>query len=124
MVDLLKERDFEDVPRGEEDDEEGKSGKSYVQTLSEFMSTFGQKLSDKIENFVESRYGPITEMYVYKNTKDVVWTIDDRSRKIFPVVFLFLQIIYWTSYLYIMWYYKLCVDSVSVVVDLLGSPVP
>ena len=107
MVDLLKERDFEDVPQGEEDDEEGKSGKSFVQTLSEFLSTFGQKLSgqklsDKIENFVKSRYGPITEMYIYKNTKDVVWTIDDRSRKIFPVVFLFLQIIYWTSYLYIM----------------------
>ena len=38
----------------------------------------------------------------FKDTTFTLWTIDAYARKLFPLVFLILQISYWTSYLYLM----------------------
>ena len=92
-----EDRDFEDLP----DDTDSKMSKSFYQTCSDMASDATQKLGDKFESFCESRWGPMSETYVYQNTTEVVWSIDEQSRKCFPLVFLVLQIIYWTSYLYI-----------------------
>ena len=56
----------------------------------------------KFEIFLESKWGPVEELNLYQNTTEVIWTIDAYARCCFPLVFLILQITYWTSYLYLM----------------------
>ena len=56
----------------------------------------------KFEGALEKKWGPVTEMTFYKDTTFTLWTIDAYARKLFPFVFLILQISYWTSYLYLM----------------------
>ena len=56
----------------------------------------------KFEGALESTWGPIQEMSMYKDSVEFVWSIDAYARCFFPVVFFILQIIYWTCYLYVM----------------------
>ena len=62
-----------------------------------FDSLFGT-----VEKWIERRWGPIEERFFYNNTTEVIWSIDSTARKLFPLVFLLLQIMYWTSYLYLL----------------------
>ena len=62
-----------------------------------FDSLFGT-----VEKWIERRWGPIEERFFYNNTTEVIWSIDSMARKLFPLVFLLLQIMYWTSYLYLL----------------------
>ena len=62
-----------------------------------FDSIFGT-----VEKWIERRWGPIEERFFYNNTTEVIWSIDSTARKLFPLVFLLLQIMYWTSYLYLL----------------------
>ena len=55
-----------------------------------------------IEDAIEAHWGPLIERNFYINTTEVIWKIDSYARKMFPLLFLILQLIYWTSYLYIM----------------------
>ena len=45
---------------------------------------------------------PVTEMYVYKNTEEVLDKIDEESKKYFPLVFGCMMAVYWTTYLYLL----------------------
>ena len=56
----------------------------------------------RLETAIEAHWGPLVERNFYNNTTEVIWTIDAYARYLFPFVFLILQLIYWTSYLYIM----------------------
>ena len=56
----------------------------------------------RIEIAIESHWGPLTERNFYVNTTEVIWSIDEYARRMFPFCFLVLQLIYWSSYLYIM----------------------
>lgn len=66
------------------------------------MALAFQRFCDRVEQQFEARYGPITETYVYNNTTEVIWRIDERARIYFPSVFLVLNLFYWISYLYLM----------------------
>ena len=44
---------------------------------------------------------PVPEMYIYTNTEDALDSIDEYARKCFPACFLFMMLLYWTSYLYL-----------------------
>ncbi len=46
--------------------------------------------------------GPVPEMFIYKDTEEACELIDSYSRSLFPLAFLFLMVIYWTTYLYLM----------------------
>ncbi len=91
------ERDFEDV-----EDDQDKSSKNIFQIGRDFWSESTQKMTDRMETFAENRWGPMDKLYIYENTTDFLYSIDENSRKVFPVIFLILQLIYWTSYLYIL----------------------
>ena len=47
------------------------------------------------------RLKPVPEMYIYSNTDDACEYIDRCSRIYFPSTFMFIMLIYWTTYLYI-----------------------
>ena len=101
------DRDFEDVPPDDIDDiddDDGAGGKfrNVVTTCQNFCSKKRKQLLDKIEVFAENRWGPMEKTYIYENTSDFLYSIDVNSQKIFPLIFLILQMIYWMSYLYIL----------------------
>ena len=56
----------------------------------------------RIEMAIDAHWGPLTERNFYNNTTEVIWNIDSYARRMFPLLFLILQLIYWSSYLYIM----------------------
>ena len=41
-------------------------------------------------------------MYIYTHTDEALDLIDEESKKYFPLVFLSMMIVYWTTYLYVM----------------------
>ena len=45
---------------------------------------------------------PVNEMYIYTHTDEALDLIDEESKKYFPLVFLSMMIVYWTTYLYVM----------------------
>ena len=45
--------------------------------------------------------GPVRGMEIYRNTNSVFLKVDSYARKIFPFTFLFLNLVYWTFYVYI-----------------------
>jgi hypothetical protein len=51
-----------------------------------------KQLFDRIEVFAENRWGPIEKTYIYENTNDFLYSIDENSQKIFPLIFLALQV--------------------------------
>ena len=97
---------FEDLP----DDCDGKTGgkpeniprRSLSDRLCDMWEWCSDEIFAKFECAVESYWGPVTERSFYKDTTFVIWTIDSYARKCFPLVFLILQILYWTSYLYVL----------------------
>lgn len=97
---LGEEGEFEDID-DEEQTEEEKSPPEPTR-IKNLMSRWSQYIFTKIEEYIEKRWGPVPDMYFYKNTTEVIWGIDAYARKAFPIVFFILQFIYWTSYLYIM----------------------
>ena len=56
----------------------------------------------RLEMAIEAHWGPLTERNFYNNTTEVIWSIDSYARRMFPLCFMILQLIYWSSYLYIM----------------------
>ena len=40
-------------------------------------------------------------MEIYTNTANVLNRVDQKARIVFPVLFLFMNILYWTTYVYI-----------------------
>ena len=47
------------------------------------------------------RMKPVEEMELYKNTEDALDDIDEYSRSYFPMIFMCMMCVYWTSYLYL-----------------------
>ena len=58
------------------------------------------KCPDCIKSYFNVK--PVTEMYVYKNTEEVLDRIDEESKKYFPLVFGCMMAVYWTTYLYLL----------------------
>ena len=44
---------------------------------------------------------PVPKMYIYTNTEEALDYIDDCSKVYFPLAFLLLMLVYWTSYLFV-----------------------
>ena len=58
------------------------------------------RIMTRIVSFFTTR--PVHQLAIYRETDDVLETIDSTSRKGFPAAFLFTMLVYWTTYLYIM----------------------
>ena len=58
------------------------------------------KCADYLKSYFNVK--PVTEMYVYKNTEEVLDRIDEESKKYFPLVFGCMMVVYWTTYLYLL----------------------
>ena len=71
-------------------------------TVKSVLTQCSDSVFGTFEKWVENRWGPIEERFFYNNTTEVIWSIDSYARKAFPIVFLILQIMYWTSYLYLL----------------------
>ena len=71
-----------------------------------FIKDIPQKCTNacfrRIEMAIDAHWGPLTERNFYNNTTEVIWSIDSYARRMFPLLFLILQLIYWSSYLYIL----------------------
>jgi len=71
-----------------------------------FLKDIPQKCTNaffrRIEMAIDTHWGPLTERNFYNNTTEFIWNIDAYARRMFPLLFLILQLIYWSSYLYIM----------------------
>lgn len=91
LVTPIEDDEFEDI---DEDEEERPGLREYLDGCVKFMC-------QKVESVLEAKWGPVTEMYFYKNTTDVIYTIDEYSRRIFPITFLLLNLLYWSLYLYV-----------------------
>ena len=91
---LAEDDEYEDV----DDDEEEEQGNAFLRAIDECTKRFYDRLAD----FLEARYGPLSETELYKDTTGVIWSIDEWAQILFPTTFLFMQFVYWTMYLYIM----------------------
>ena len=90
--------DFEDISEDVEVDEE-EERKSVCLTVVEYFDQMFERFLRRIFR----RYSPaIPGMEIYTDTLGVIYSIDSFSRKGFPFVFLCLQILYWTLYLYLL----------------------
>ena len=103
------EDEFDDLDDEEENKKFGESSAQKPSWSANFLLFCGRipkHYSDlvfkNLELAIEARWGPLTERNFYINTTEVLWTIDEYARKMFPLVFLILQLIYWSSYLYIL----------------------
>ena len=85
------DEEFEDLDEEEED----------ANAFTRWLNKSSKAFMDKIETLIEDKWGPVTDMEIYKNTTEIIWAIDSAARKGFPIVFFILQLFYWTSYLYI-----------------------
>ena len=74
----------------------------FLDHLRNLFLSCSDSMFGKFEKWIEKRWGPVEDRYFYNNTTEVIWTIDAYARKVFPIVFLILQITYWTSYLYLL----------------------
>ncbi len=86
----------------DEEETETEKESERPKSILERVDHWGKLMLDRIEALVEKHYGPIAELNVYKNTTEVLWTIDERARIIFPLAFFFMQCIYWGTYLYVL----------------------
>ena len=91
--------DFEDV---EEDEGEEEAVKE-VSPKFEFLTNVLNNAFDSVLEKIFRKYSPIIPgMTIYKDTLSVIYSIDSFARKLFPLVFLLLQIMYWSAYLYLL----------------------
>lgn len=86
-----EEEEFEDMKEEDED----------ANAFTRWINRTSKAFMDKVEGLVEDKWGPISDMEIYKNTTEIIWSIDSAARKVFPIVFFILQSCYWTAYLYI-----------------------
>ena len=90
--------DFEDLP----DDEEVEEVEENVPVCLAIVEYFDM-MFERFLRRIFRRYSPsIPRMVIYTDTLGVIYSIDSFSRKGFPFVFLCLQILYWTLYLYLL----------------------
>ena len=90
--------DFEDICDDVEVDEEEESLPVCLAIVEYF-----DKMFERFLRRIFRRYSPtIPGMGIYTDTLGVIYSIDSFSRKGFPFVFLCLQILYWTLYLYLL----------------------
>ena len=90
--------DFEDICDDVEVDEEEESLPVCLAIVEYF-----DKMFERFLRRIFRRYSPtIPGMVIYTDTLGVIYSIDSFSRKGFPFVFLCLQILYWTLYLYLL----------------------
>jgi len=92
--------DFEDIEEEEEDAEvEVEAKQPHLEFITKALDNFFDIFLKKIFR----KYSPlIPQMTIYKETLSVIYQIDNFARKLFPLVFLCLQIMYWTAYLYLL----------------------
>ena len=91
-----EDEDFEDILDEVEEVEEKTSA---CHSVVEYCD----KMFDNFLRRIFRRYSPrIPTMIIYTDTLAVIYSIDDISRKGFPLVFLLLQILYWMLYLYLL----------------------
>ena len=78
----------------------------WVSNCLQFVKNIPQMCTNavfkRLEMAIEAHWGPLTERNFYNNTTEVIWSIDSYARRMFPLCFMILQLIYWSSYLYIM----------------------
>ena len=91
-----EDEDFEDIEEEEEDTEPKPVKFQFItKCMDELFDIFLKRLFRK--------YSPvIPQMTIYNDTLSVIYNIDNFARKLFPFVFLCLQIMYWTAYLYLL----------------------
>ena len=90
--------DFEDLEDSEEEEVEVKSSFSYDDLVD-----YVDKIVDVAFRRFFRKYSPLIPQWtIYQDTLSVIYAIDDFARKGFPLVFLGLQILYWTLYLYLL----------------------
>ena len=101
---VAEDEAFEDMEDSIAEIEESKITlrKRFTNCIESTCSNCLDGVFSKFEIFLESKWGPVEELSLYQNTTEVIWTIDAYARCFFPLVFLILQITYWTSYLYLM----------------------
>jgi hypothetical protein len=104
-ADAENDEDFEDIDDIDESKLSSKNSNKLILWLDGCFATSHRVchiLLDKMDNKLEATWGPMSQSYVYNNTIEVVWSIDQQARRFFPFLFLILQLIYWTSYLYVL----------------------
>ena len=57
---------------------------------------------EAIVSCISCTKGPVRSMEIYRNTTTVFFKVDLIARIIFPIVFLLLNIAYWTTYIYVL----------------------
>ena len=96
--------DIEEVDEEEEAKEPQQSQKrpTFMDYLKAFWTWWSETTFIKAERMIEAIWGPIENLAIFNDTTEVIWSIDACARKAFPIVFLILQIMYWSLYLYVM----------------------
>ena len=90
--------DFEDIFDDDEVDED-----EDVRPVCLAVVEYFDKMFERFLRRIFRRYSPtIPGMVIYTDTLGVIYSIDSFSRKGFPFVFLCLQVLYWTLYLYLL----------------------
>jgi len=102
-----EDEDFNDI---EDDEEEGDDDKEEDKEMSswrdrclhlDFVARIAQKLFTLLTERFFRKYSPrIGQMKIYRETLMVILAIDSAARKLFPLVFVGMQAVYWTMYLY------------------------
>ena len=93
-----EDEDFEDLP-AEDEEESTESRPSPITTIVEWLDG---ALDTFLARIFRKYHPQIPQWRIYTETIFVIYAIDDFSRKGFPFVFLCLQILYWTLYLYLL----------------------
>ena len=65
--------------------------RSLIRTILKYLTTKPSWMKMK----------PLTQLYIYTNTEEALDYVDDCAKFGFPMFFVFMMFIYWTSYLYI-----------------------
>ncbi len=65
------------------------------------LKSFGQRMWTLASTRPEWTKRSVTQMYIYTNTEEALDYIDDCAKFYFPMAFITMMLIYWTSYLYI-----------------------
>ena len=94
--------DVEDIDGKAHEDKHETLNQSVLERMKGACTWLSDEIFAKFETAIEQKWGPVTQMTFYRETTEVIWKIDSCARKMFPLVFLILQILYWTSYLYVM----------------------
>merc|ERR1711974_474171 len=101
-----EDEDFNDIEDEEEDDDYNKESDKEVSWRDrclhlDFFARHSEKLFTVLTERFFRKYSPrIGEMKIYRETLMVILAIDSTAQKLFPLVFVGMQAVYWTMYLY------------------------